>query len=125
MVELLTEAITALPRGTIVVQGGAIGIDYEAARIAHNLGLDVWTIYPSDHSHISTTTRIRSTRVEYMPPGTSYRQRNERVVGLSDWVIAVPERPSNGVDWGSGTWMTVRIAKGVGKAVVVLEGWRS
>jgi predicted Rossmann fold nucleotide-binding protein DprA/Smf involved in DNA uptake len=123
MVELLTRAIAQLPRGTVVVQGGAIGIDHEAARIAHGLGLGVWTIYPANKSQVSTTTRIRSTHVEEMPLGTSYRKRNERVVALSSWLIAVPGEPDNGMNRGSGTWMTVRIARRAGKPVTVLEDW--
>jgi predicted Rossmann fold nucleotide-binding protein DprA/Smf involved in DNA uptake len=123
MVELLEEAMASLPRGTLIVSGGCVGIDHEAARIGHKSGLDVHTVFPANRSRVSTITRYRSTSVEDMPPKTSYRARNERVVELCDWLIAVPEKPSNGVDRGSGTWMTVRIARRAGKAVVVLEGW--
>src|SRR5688572_29165946 len=97
MIEALEEAIRALPRGTKLVSGGCIGIDNEATRIAHEVGLDIHTVFPGNKKKVASIARARSTSWEDMLPGTSYRDRNTRVVELSDWLIAVPSGPTNGV----------------------------
>lgn len=123
MIELLEEALVALPRGTRVVSGGCIGVDTEAGKICMKNGIYFITVFPADHRKVATINRYRSQETIQMPEGTTYRDRNIRVVDMADWVIAVPEGPTNGVDRGSGTWMTVRIARRAEKVVVVLEGW--
>lgn len=59
--------------------------------------------------------------VERMPPGTSYRDRNIRILEHSDELVAVAEYPEDaGRSRRSGTWMTVRLARKRGIPVHLL-----
>jgi len=50
--------------------------------------------------------------IEYMPVGTTYRQRNEQILKHSDLLVAAAEAPEfDARSRRSGTWMTVRIAR--------------
>lgn len=50
--------------------------------------------------------------IELMPAGTTYRDRNERILDHADVLLAVADAPENaGRSARSGTWMTVRIAR--------------
>jgi hypothetical protein len=100
-------------------------VDALAARIAHGGRRRVHTIVPADRSRVDPYWRDHCDTFEEMPSGTDYRARNERIVELSDRLVALPEYPEDD-HWSrrSGTWMTVRIARRAGKpvAVVVLHG---
>lgn len=62
--------------------------------------------------------------VEYMPAGTTYKDRNQRIVDISDLVIGFPEYPEDHPkSLRSGTWQTIRMArrKGTLKQVCILR----
>lgn len=53
--------------------------------------------------------------VEFMPEGTSYKQRNERIVSYADGMCAVVGYPEDhGKSRRSGSWQTIRIARRAG-----------
>jgi hypothetical protein len=55
-----------------------------------------------------------------MPPGTTFKQRDARMVEVGDRVIAFPLYPENDPrSKRSGTWMTVRLANRAGKPVKI------
>ena len=54
---------------------------------------------------------IKNATVIYMPDGSSYRDRNKKIVELSEYVEAF----WNGAKFRSGTFMTINIAKRAGK----------
>lgn len=62
--------------------------------------------------------------IEYMPEGTSYRERNERILDHSDALLAVADHPEiHSKSVRSGTWMTVRIARRRGIPIEGLVLW--
>jgi predicted Rossmann fold nucleotide-binding protein DprA/Smf involved in DNA uptake len=122
-IKAIRQAILELPTDYKLVSGGCQGIDTEAVIAARDFHREIHSVIPADQRRVTQGAIDLSTSVEYMPPNSSMRDRNTRVVALSDWLIAVPENPSNGIDRGSGTWMTVRIAKRAKKLVRVLEVW--
>lgn len=79
-----------------------------------------------DHEIIERFQRLQGNRhiIEYMPDGTTYRQRNERILHHADKLVAVAEFPElNTRSTRSGTWMTVRIARRLGLPVRELVIW--
>ncbi len=50
--------------------------------------------------------------VEYMEDGTTYKQRNQRILHHSDHLVALSDYPEkHGRSTRSGTWQTVRLAR--------------
>lgn len=122
----ITERILALPRGTVVVTGGCIGVDALIARVAYESGyLRVHAILPSDHRQVDQEWQRYCHTSYQMPPGTSYRQRDREVVHDGDNLLAFPmyDEWNHASSTGdprsirSGTWMTVRIARRLNKPV--------
>lgn len=111
--------------------GACIGWD---ALVAHHL-LDTRLgnarhrlVVPADRSRVDPTILARfkaliagghpEVLIEYMPPGTSYRQRNVRLLSYSDELVAGAEYPEDdGRSRRSGSWMTVRLARDASKHV--------
>lgn len=112
--------VKALPQGTRVVTGGCVGVDDFVAFTAHANGYPVHSVVPADQSRVAPGWGDYCSSFEVMPPGTDYRARNERIVELSDRIIAIPEALEDAArSRRSGTWMTVRIARRAGKPVQV------
>jgi predicted Rossmann fold nucleotide-binding protein DprA/Smf involved in DNA uptake len=116
----IADILAELSPDSTVVTGACVGVDMFVAAIARRLGMKVHTVVPADRSRVGRLWRQNCTTFEEMPPGTDYRDRNERIVALSDRVIAIPEAPEDAPESRrSGTWMTVRIARRAGKSVQV------
>jgi hypothetical protein len=66
-----------------------------------------WTAVPSG---------LRRVSIVEMPPGTSYKDRNQRLVDLADWVFGFPAFPEEDPRSArSGTWQAIRMARDAGK----------
>lgn len=103
-----------------IVTGGCTGVDAYVARRAHALGLHVHTVLPANRGRIDPDWRAHCSTYEQMPQGTDYRARNQRLVALADELVAVPRfAEDNPRSYRSGTWQTVRIARGLGRSVRV------
>lgn len=99
-----------------VVTGGCVGVDAVVAALAHQRGLHVHTVLPANRAQVDPRWREHCRTYEKMPDGTDYRGRNERLVRLSDRLVAVLDRPY-GRNVRSGTEMTINIARRSGKRV--------
>lgn len=92
--------------------GDCVNSDALAHDLAYGLGyrIDV---------HPPTIDTWRAHRVGYhMHDPTSYPARNARIVHLSDRLLALPCGPE--VVSGSGTWMTVRMARRKGIPIRII-----
>jgi hypothetical protein len=112
-------AVAALPPGAVVVQGACRGGDALIARLAFQRGdLHVHAVVPGIRTQLDPSWKSSCHSYELMPPGTTYRHRNTRIVELvNERLIAIPGVPE-GVR-ASGTWMTINIARRAGKPVEV------
>jgi len=104
------DVLEKLQRGDLVVTGGCIGGDHEIAKTATKLGLAVHTVLPTDTSRVDPEWEEWCVSWERMPEGTTYRNRNERLVELGNKLFGFPNLPESR-DVRSGTWMTIRIAR--------------
>jgi predicted Rossmann fold nucleotide-binding protein DprA/Smf involved in DNA uptake len=129
MQEAIKRALIETQVDATIVTGACLGVDAYVALIAWRTPyLKVHTIVPADRSRVDPYWRDHCDTFEEMPPGTTYRDRNERIVALSDRLIAVPDYPEDAPESRrSGTWMTIRIARRTGRPVqvVTLERRRS
>jgi predicted Rossmann fold nucleotide-binding protein DprA/Smf involved in DNA uptake len=117
---LIRKTVQSLPSDSTVITGGCLGVDTLVAKIAHELGLKVHTVMPHNRTQADPYWRTRCSTFEEMPEGTDYRDRNTRMVVLCDRLIAFPNKAEDhGASRRSGTWMTVRIARKLGKDVLV------
>lgn len=94
------EYVAALPDDAVVVSGGAIGVDLEAAASARARGLEV---------------------IEHLPDYKTYTGRlaplvrNKLIVESCDVLVAFP------APWSTGTWHAVRLATDAEKEVIVYK----
>lgn len=117
---VIAEVIKNLPDDVRIVNGGCVGVDTLVARYAFLRSLHVHTIFPSDLSQVDPDAYRWCTTSERMPEGSSYRDRDRRIVEESDVLIAFAQYPENySRSLRSGTWMTVRIAKRCNVPVLV------
>jgi hypothetical protein len=117
---VITGVIKNLPDDVRVVNGGCVGADTLVARYAFLRSLHVHTIFPSDLSHVDPDAYRWCTTSERMPEGSSYRDRDRRIVEESDVLIAFAWYPEHYPrSRRSGTWMTARIAKGRNVPVLI------
>lgn len=106
--------------GDVLITGACVGADIAVAFSARELGRTVHTVVPANRAQVHPEWWRHCTTHEEMPVGTDYRARNERIVDLSDRLIAFPEYPErHPQSRRSGTWMTVRIALRNGKLVTI------
>lgn len=82
-----------LPPGTVVISGGARGVDSIVARLAVRLGYDL-VQYPPDYGKYGKRAPL---------------ERNTLIVESADIVVGFP------APWSSGTLDTMRKAKAAGK----------
>jgi hypothetical protein len=116
------QAVFALPEHTRIISGGALGVDTVAA-----LAVVMSQTHRMLHVVLPCTTEPRdvgwleaASTWERMPPGTTFKQRDARMVEVGDRVIAFPLYPENDPrSKRSGTWMTVRLANRAGKPVKI------
>jgi hypothetical protein len=98
------------------IVGGCIGGDAVLARLLYLRGRMVHVVLPADRSKVDPDWRLYCTSYQLMPEGTTYRQRDERMVDLGTRCIGICNRPErHGASIYSGAWMTVRIARAMGR----------
>jgi|SaaInlStandDraft_4_1057021.scaffolds.fasta_scaffold34738_2 hypothetical protein len=100
-----------------VVTGACVGVDEYIFFWFRAYYPDVpqTVVFPADRKAVDLTegeVRVTGHTVVCMPPGTSYRQRNEKIVELSGMVGAFWTGQKR-----SGTYMTMNIARKAGKIV--------
>lgn len=105
-------------KGHLFITGGCIGFDAQIAKAAFEAGEEVLTIVPANLSQVDPWVYTRCTRYENMPSGSTYRNRNQRIVDLADTLVAVPEDDELH-NSRSGTWMTIRMGRRKGIPVEV------
>ncbi|MHB1762638.1 MAG: hypothetical protein ACYCS4_07865 [Acidimicrobiales bacterium] len=109
-----------------VTTGACVGVDTYAARRAIGLWPDSLhrIVVPADRSRVAPDwwTDFDHVVVDQMAPGTTYRDRNVRVVHNADIVLAFPLWGEHDVRASrSGTWQTVRFARRSKLEVIVVE----
>jgi hypothetical protein len=125
--EVSVERILHSLYGDAVVTGACIGIDEFIAVwfLHHRPNMTQKIFVPADRSRVNMRfidMMLLQKRVEvhFMPPGTSYAQRNYEIVENSDSLVAFPrERESHPKSTRSGTWQTIRKARNSGKMAKV------
>ena len=105
------EAILWMLKPKEVHHGDCIGADAQFHEIARKLHLRI-LVHPPDNPALRANCLGG---IDLMPK--PYRDRNVDIVQQSDFLLAAPSGPE--LD-RSGTWMTVRIAKGLRKLVYVI-----
>lgn len=104
------------PHRDIVVSGLCIGMDEVVVTVADKLGFSIYGICPYNRSKVSaramSVVSLKG-RCEFMPPGTTYMDRNDRIIRPIDIppidvLLAFPKAAQEEVR--SGTWATVRRA---------------
>lgn len=105
-------ALADRPNPPSIVTGGCVGVDAYVAHVAHNQGLHVHTIVPANRRLVDPSWREHCSSYEEMPLGTTYRDRNVRLVLRSSRLVALPSFDASSVhSHHSGTWMTIRLAR--------------
>lgn len=112
----LVEALVELYSGHRFITGACIGIDAMVAEAAHRRGEHVHTIIPSNLSAVDPWVYTRCTTYEQMEKGSTYRDRNLRIVESSNLLVGIPETATN---QRTGTWQTIRLGQKAGIEVVV------
>jgi hypothetical protein len=95
--------------------GDCIGADDEAATMARKLGLKLVMHPPRDSRKRALNYRIGEEVRDSYP----YLVRNRYIVDETEVLIAAPK--SRQEELRSGTWSTVRYARGKGRKVYILE----
>lgn len=103
-----------------LIVGGCTGVDELVARFGTSLGFRVHVVLPANRSRIDAQWMFYCTSHEEMPQGTTYMQRNDRLVELSDQYIGFPDTPEE--ELYSGTWATIRRARKKGIHVTIIAG---
>lgn len=96
----VVEYVAALPDGSVVVSGGAAGVDSLAVETAKARGLE-WKEYLPDYQRHGGK----------MAPLV----RNILIVDDSDEIVAFP------APWSTGTWHAISVAREKGKEVCVMK----
>jgi hypothetical protein len=110
----LAQCVAAIPARAI--HGGAAGADEEFDAFMVHAGMPPWDIdvYPSGVDRWLKWADAGRTTYTVQPPLV----RNRIIVRRCDYLIAAPATAEEVVR--SGTWMTVRRARKIGRPVVVL-----
>lgn len=98
--EAVVEYVNALPPDTVIVSGGADGVDSVAAAAARERGLEVKEHFPDYEHHGSKMAPL---------------VRNIVIVDDSDEVVAFP------APWSTGTWHAVGVARDKDKNPCVMK----
>lgn len=115
---LIRWVLLGLPATSGLIVGGAVGVDELVALEAIGMGRGkyVHAVLPctTDPADLPWLRSVDS--VTQMERGTSFKQRDTRMVEMGDRTIAFPLHPETDATMlRSGTWMTVRIARRAGK----------
>ena len=93
--------------------GDCIGADKEACQLARTMGYKICCHPPFDGAKRAYMT------YDYIYAQAPYLQRNKSIVNCADLLIAVPQSAKE--ELRSGTWSTVRYAKGQNVSVYVIS----
>lgn len=114
-------------QGATIITGGCVGVDAYVAqyafqeRTAGKTGDRMWkvhTIMPADRKAADPNWREHCDTWEEMPAGTTYKDRNQRIVDQSHALFAFPAHEEQHPDSRrSGSWQTVRMAQKASKPV--------
>lgn len=104
------------PADTTLVVGGCVGADEFAGRTGRDMGMTVHVVLPRERRWVDPLWGEYATTSE---EGGVYRARNERIVALATEMVAFPNHPEGRDNPHSGTWMTIRIARRVGKPITI------
>lgn len=99
--EMVTVYVRNLPAGTIIISGGARGVDQTAEEAARKAGLEVISL--------PALWRVYGKRAGFI--------RNEIIVEQAEEVVAFWDKKSRG------TAHTIHLAKKLGKPVTVFDTW--
>jgi hypothetical protein len=111
--ERLCEVVKSL-KPTEFHHGDCIGADAKARALAVALGIPV-VIHPPDKDYLRANCKGAKSILKPLP----YLERNKAIVDASDYVIACPRTAEE--EKRSGTWQTIRYARKVGKALLIIE----
>lgn len=102
----------------MIITGGCIGLDSSLSHLTkvHYPLVKQIIVMPTNKSQVDLSV-INNGEVIKIPAGLSYRDRNEKIVELSEKVIAF----WTGQKTYSGTYMTINIAKKEGKLFKIVE----
>ena len=95
-----------------VITGACIGIDSQVFHLVKDYYPRVHqlVVFPADMSRVDHSIEQYISEAVYMPQGTDYRDRNERLVAESERMVAFWKGSKR-----SGTYMTMNIARKVSK----------
>lgn len=125
----IDDLVDALPPGTVVVVGCCVGVDARVANRARARRLWVHAVVPGIGGRwLDPEWRRHCSTFECMPIGTTYRQRDERIVDLvamhGGRLVGVPRWPEDDPrSLRSGSWMTCNIARRRGVPLHVERLW--
>jgi hypothetical protein len=92
---------------TALIYSGISGVGQ-----GYGVSVNVHAVVPTDMSRVPEGWRQDCHTWEQMPEGSSYRDRNKRIVRRADVLFAVANYPEDhGSQKYSGTWMTVRLGR--------------
>lgn len=113
--------MTRVPRADRYVTGGCIGGDAFIGRWMHAYRPEAEhvVVVPADRSRVDPWwLDFDDVTVIEMPPGTTYRERNVRLVAEGGILFGFPAYPEDDPrSRRSGTWQTIRMARRAGKPV--------
>jgi len=89
-----------------IIDGLNRDMDARIGRMAYAMGFKVLGILPWNRSKIAPDYERWCYQVYEMPPGTTYMQRNDEIIRLSDILTAFPRTAVE--ELRSGTWATIR-----------------
>lgn len=118
--------------------GDCIGSDIEAANIAVDSGVEIFTVFPPDNPnkraffadpkhdrlhvgfntpYIDVELRGKRIKVRWMPT-KAYLERNKDIVNYCGFLVATPKEFKHTIR--SGTWSTIRYAWKLKKDIVIV-----
>lgn len=92
--------------------GDCVGADAEAHEIASGLGFSTIVHPPED------SKKRAGCLGNIIRPPRSYRERNQDIVNMTDFLIAAPKTMQEEIR--SGTWMTVRMARKAARTIFIV-----
>lgn len=129
---IVDEVLSTL-NGSEFTTGACIGVDayigrklwYDRPESLHRV------VIPADRSRVAEwwleyeigdAGPYRAPELEEMPPGTTYRERNWRIIEHSDVLVAFPAYPEDDPRSArSGTWQTIRMARREGLETITVS----
>ncbi len=130
---VIKRTLAELPPGDEYTTGACVGVDDLVGRWCwrHHSSALHRVIVPANRSRVASwwldqmvvdPLDEEDIVVEEMPAGTTYKDRNQRIVDCSDILLAFPAYAENDPKSSrSGTWQTIRMARRAGLEVRTIE----